>query len=276
LKIDNDKVIINKRGELTFLEFANLKKYDRILTHCFTTRLGGVSEGECSTLNLSFNRNDSRENVIQNYQSISRALGVDFDKIVLSDQVHDNKIYIVHKEDAGKGLTRESDIKCYDGLATNEKGIPLVTFYADCVPVLMLDTKNEAIAAVHSGWKSTTKKISIEAVKRLQQEYNTDLKDLQIAIGPSLCQNCFEVDKEVYDLFRDNYDWIDKYTEVKSGKYYIALQKVIKHSLADAGVPKENILISDICTKCNNDVFFSYRGDNKKTGSLAAFMMLRE
>jgi YfiH family protein len=235
-----------------------------------------VSQGECSSLNLSFNRNDTRENVISNYHIISDALGIDFNKIVLSDQVHDNKIYIVRKEDAGKGLARESDIKGYDGLITNVKGIPLVTFYADCVPVLMLDTKNEAIAAVHSGWKSTVLKISNEAVRKLRQEFSTKPEDLQVAIGPSLCRGCFEVGREVYDLFKDNYVWVDNYTEFKSGKYYISLQDVIKKSLTEEGIPKENIVISDVCTKCNKDTFFSYRGDNKKTGSLAAVMMLKD
>ncbi|MDF2988573.1 MAG: hypothetical protein K0R50_4083 [Eubacterium sp.] len=271
----NDRIIVNRKADLQYIEFKNLKKYDTVLAHCFTTRLGGVSTGECSTLNLSFTRNDSRSNVIRNYHILADALGVDFDKMVLSNQVHDKKIRYVGAEDAGKGLSKESDIIGYDGLSTDVPGIPLVTFYADCVPVLILDPVKKAITAVHSGWKSTLENISAEAIKLMKERYNSNLKELQIAIGPSICQSCFEVDEGVYIRFINKYPWCDTYLEKKNDKYYINLQQIIKKVLVDEGVPEENILLSDVCTKCNNDVFFSYRGDQRKTGSLVAVMMLK-
>lgn len=271
----NENIILKQKNDLLYIQFENLNKHENILTHCFTTRLGGVSKGECSSLNLSFNRKDSRDNVIENYKLLADAIGVDFDKMVLSNQIHDNKIRIVNDEDAGKGLIRDSDIIGFDGLSTNRPGIPLVTFYADCVPVLFLDPVKKAITAVHSGWKSTVKNISYEALLLMQNRYNSNLRDMQIAIGPSICMNCFEVDKDVYDSFKEKFSWCDKYTEYRNGKYYMGLQKIIKHVLVDAGVPEENILISDVCTKCNTDVLFSFRGDNGKTGSLAAVMMLK-
>ncbi len=271
----NDRFCVHKKDGLQYIEFTNLKKYENILTHCFTTRHGGVSKGECTSLNLSFNRKDSRENVISNYHIIAEAIEVDFNKMVLSNQVHDNKIRFVSAEDAGKGLARDSDIIGYDGLTTNVPGIPLVTFYADCVPVLMLDPVKKAITAVHSGWKSTLENISGEALELMKQIYKSDLKDLQIAIGPSICQDCFEVGEDVYGLFKNKYPWCDTYVDSRNGKYYINLQQIISRVLADAGVPDNNILISGVCTKCNNDMFFSYRGDHKCTGSLAAIMMLK-
>ncbi len=272
----NDRIIVQKKSDLEFLEFRNLKNYQDILTHCFTTRLGGVSSGDCTSLNLSFNRNDSRENVLANYHIIAGAIGADFDKMVLSHQVHDNKIRYVGSGDAGKGLTRESDIIGYDGLTTDVPGIPLVTFYADCVPVLMLDPVKKAITAVHSGWKSTLANISLEALRLMQERYKSNMEDLQVAVGPSICKNCFEVGAEVYELFMDKYPWCDTYTDRLNDKYHINLQQIIKRVLTDSGVPEKNILLSDTCTKCNNDVFFSYRGDRKKTGSLAAIMMLKQ
>ncbi len=271
----NDKVIVRRINNLQFVEFTNLKKYEDILTHCFTTRLGGVSTGECHSLNLSFNRNDSRENVITNYRIIAEAIGADFDKMVLSNQVHDNKIRYVSEADAGKGLTKDSDILGYDGLTTNVTGIPIVTFYADCVPVLILDTVKKAITAVHSGWKSTVKNITLEALNLMENKYKSNMRDLQIAIGPSICKNCFEVDEEVYNQFKKMYSWCDIYTTKGNGKYYIDLQRIIKRVVVEAGVPEENILLSEICTECNNDVFYSYRGDQRKTGSLAAIMVLK-
>ncbi len=271
----NDRFYVHKQDDLKYIEFTNLKKYEKILTHCFTTRHGGVSKDECTSLNLSFNRKDSRENVLTNYHIIAEAIEVDFNKMVLSNQVHENKIRFVSAEDAGKGLARDSDIIGYDGLTTNVPGIPLVTFYADCVPVLMLDPVKKAITAVHSGWKSTLENISGEALELMKQIYKSDSKDLQIAIGPSICQNCFEVGEDVYRLFKDKYTWCDTYVDSRNGKYYINLQRIISRVLTDAGVPDNNILVSGVCTKCNNDMFFSYRGDHKCTGSLAAIMMLK-
>ena len=274
-RLENDKITVLQEKELALIQFNNLLQYEDILTHAFTTRLGGVSSGECSSLNLSFNRNDSAENVKSNYRIVADALGLDYQKLVLSNQVHDNKIFVVGEKDAGKGLTKESDIIGYDGLITNCSGVPLVTFFADCVPVLMLDPENKAIAAVHSGWKSTVRNISFEAVKLMQSEYGTKPEKLKVAIGPSLCQKCFEVSSDVYEEFVNAFSFIDTFSKKIGDKYYISLQEIIKKVLIDANVNEENILISDICTKCNNDVFFSYRGDNKMTGSLAAFMMLK-
>ncbi len=272
----NDRITVQKKGDLVYLEFANLKEYDSMLTHCFTTRLGGVSTGECTALNLSFNRNDSRDNVLQNYRIIAQALGVDFNKLVLSHQVHDNKIKYVGLEDAGKGLVIDSDIIGYDGLTTNIPGIPLVTFYADCVPVLILDPVKKAISAVHSGWKSTLGNIAYEALTQMKSLYDSQMSDLRIVIGPSICSSCFEVGEEVYRLFADKFSWCHAYVKRKSDRYYIDLQQIIKKVLTDSGVLDKNILVSDICTKCNKDVFYSYRGDEKKTGSLAAIMMLKD
>ncbi len=271
----NDKIILTEVNDLLYVEFRNLKNFGDILVHCFTTRLGGVSEGECSSLNLSFNRNDSRDNVLKNYKILADALKVDFDKMVLSNQVHDNKIKFVDMHDMGKGLTKESDITGFDGLSTNQPGIPLVTFYADCVPILILDSQKKAITAVHSGWKSTVKNIAYEALMFMKDRYGSDMRDLQVAIGPSICKDCFEVDKEVYDLFVDKFVWCKRYTEFKDGKYHIDLPGIIRQVLVDEGVPYNNITLSDVCTKCNNDVFFSFRGDDRKTGSLAAIMMLK-
>ena len=274
-RLENENIKVFQKQELALIQFDNLLQYEDILTHAFTTRLGGVSSGECSSLNLSFNRNDSEKNVKSNYRIVADALGLDYNKLVLSNQVHDNKIFVVGEKDAGKGLALESDIIGYDGLITNCIGVPLVTFFADCVPVLMLDPENKAIAAIHSGWKSTVRNISYEAVKLMQSEYGTKPETLKVAIGPSLCQQCFEISSDVYNEFVNTFSFIDMFSKKVGDKYYVSLQQIIKKVLVVANVKEENILISDICTKCNNDVFFSYRGDNQKTGSLAAFMMLK-
>ncbi|MCX7711070.1 MAG: peptidoglycan editing factor PgeF [Clostridia bacterium] len=275
-KLDNESINHVKKGDLEYIQFKNLSKYDSLVTHCFTTRKGGVSTGECSTLNMGFNRKDQRENVEANYKRISEALGIDYKNMAFSNQVHDSKVRIVTENDRGKGILRESDIIGYDGLITNCKEVVLVTFYADCVPLFFLDPVKEVIALSHSGWRSSVKGIGRETIEKMHENFGCSPVDIVVGIGPSISQCCFEVGEEVYEEFAATYPWCTAYIrKTDADKWHIHLQEIIKKTLVDAGVSNENISISGICTKCNKDVFFSHRGDQGKTGSLAAIMQLR-
>ncbi|MCX7922965.1 MAG: peptidoglycan editing factor PgeF [Clostridia bacterium] len=272
---NNDSIIYVKNDGVEYIQFKNFKKYEGIISHCFTTRLGGVSTGECSFLNLGFNRKDLRENVEENYSRIAGALNINCSNMVFSNQVHDNKIKSVTEDDRGKGILRESDIIGYDGLITNKKEVALVTFYADCVPVFFFEPERKVIAISHSGWRGTVKEIARETVMKMVNEYGCSASKIEAAIGPSISQCCFEVGDEVYNEFIEKLNWSEKYCSKKSdGKWLINLQGIIRDTLIDAGVPEDNICVSGICTKCNNDVFFSHRGDKGKTGSLAAIMQI--
>ncbi|HHW47424.1 MAG TPA: peptidoglycan editing factor PgeF [Clostridiaceae bacterium] len=268
--------IIKDINGLKYVQFKNLLKYEGQLVHCFTTRIGGVSSGECATLNLGFNRNDSRENVLENYRRVCNALDIDMESLVFSNQVHDKRIKIVDENDRGKGITRESDIIGYDALATNCKNVALVTFYADCVPVLLYDSGKGAIASVHSGWRGTVKKIAANAVRKMAEAYGCNPGKIEAVIGPSIGRCCFEVGEEVYREFVENIEYSADCC-VKTGirKWNVDLQEIIKKTLIYSGLKENNIYLSEICTKCNKDMFFSHRGDNGKTGSLAAIMMLK-
>jgi len=262
-------------GELRLLQFKSLLSTSNEVTHCFTTRLGGVSTGECFSLNLGFNRNDLKENVLENYRRVCDTLGIDIENLVLSRQVHDNKIYKVYSSDKGKGISKENDLLGYDGLMTDEKNIALVTFYADCVPLFFYDPVNKAIALSHSGWRSTQKSIAAETVRAMRREYGTDISRLICGIGPSIRQCCFEVGEEVVKEFSDAIPWSNTFCERKiNGKWHIDLQGIIRSTLLQEGVLEENISDANICTKCNKDIFFSHRGDKGKTGSMTAIMQL--
>jgi len=263
------------KNQIRYIQFDSFRKYEKILTHCFTTRNFGVSTDEYSSLNMGFKTDDKRENVLENFKRVTDALGISIDNIVLSDQVHDTKIKVVDESDRGKGITRESDIRGYDGLMTNARGVALVTFYADCVPVFLFDPKKKAIALVHSGWRGTVGKIADNAVKMMNEVYGCDCSDILAAIGPSIGKCCFETGDEVYREFSDKMDWSGKYCEKKpDGKWNIGLQGIIKETLVRAGVPEGNITVSNICTMCNRDLFFSHRGDKGRTGRMAAIMQL--
>ena len=152
----NNGIIYIEKNGVQLIQFKSLLKYKNI-THCFTTRNGGVSKNEYQSLNLAFNKNDDKKNVYENFKRVSKAVGIDIENMVFSNQVHDNKIKIVSEEDIGKGIIRESDIIGIDGLITNAKKVALVTFYADCVPVFLYDPIKNVIGSVHSGWKGTVK-----------------------------------------------------------------------------------------------------------------------
>jgi len=265
-----------KRRGVEFVQFPIFKKFEDVLVHCFTTRRGGVSVGECESLNLSFNRNDSRENVMENFKRIASALDIDYRNMVLSSQVHGCRVLAVTKDDRGKGLVRSSDIFGYDGLVTDQSEVALVTFYADCVPLFFFDSKRKAIGLSHSGWRGTVKNIAAETIRVMKEAYGTDPQDIYAAIGPSIGCCCFEVGQEVHDEFINAFSWSRDYCkkDVK-GKYFIDLQGIIKKSMIDEGIPEDRICISGVCTKCNNHIFFSHRGDKGRTGSLAAIMQIR-
>jgi polyphenol oxidase len=250
--------------------------HEDLLAHCFTTRIGGVSSNECESLNLGFNRKDSRENVIENFKRVAEVLDINHENMVFSNQVHDNKVKAVDEKDLGKGIVRDSDILGYDGLITDRPGVALVTFYADCVPVLFFDPVKKVIAASHSGWRGTVKEIASVTVKKMEEEYNCCLKNIKVAIGPSLGQCCFEVGEEVYIEFVQTLPWCERYCKKRDNeKWYIDLQSIILTTLTHSGISEENIFKANVCTKCNRDIFFSHRGDMGKTGSLAAVMQIK-
>lgn len=271
----NENITYNSINGVEFIQFNNLKKYESIISHGFTTRIGGVSTGECSSLNMGFNRKDTRENVLENYRRVAEVLNIDCSNMVLSKQVHDSKIKTVDEEDRGKGIFKESDIFGYDGLMTNKRNVALVTFYADCVPLLFFDPEKKVIAESHSGWRGTLKEIAKETVIAMHKEYGCRVEDIITAIGPSIGECCFEVGKEVYEEFKAKHHDIDVFCKwLNEDKLKIDLQSFIKRTMLKQGVREENICMSGICTKCNNDIFFSHRGDNGKTGSLTAIMQL--
>lgn len=272
-RIGNGTILVTD-GELKYIEFECLNKFSDMITHCMSTRIGGVSAGECSALNMGFNRNDSRENVLENYRLLCKSAGIDTQSLVLTNQVHETIIQMVDDSDKGKGIWRDNDIKGVDGLLTVTPGVTLVTFYADCVPIFLFEPGIKAIALLHSGWKGTLKSIVSEALKAMARLPGFKVERLVAAIGPSIGSCCFEVGEDVYRLFAERYKDVAFYKPSKDGKWKIDLQGIIETDLIREGLLDENIHNSGVCTKCRKDLFFSHRGDNGKTGSLAAFMQI--
>lgn len=278
LKYINESKIcqIEDKAGVTFITFPGLNEYKNMLVHGFSTRLGGVSKAHLSSMNLSFSRGDERENVLENHRRFAKALGYKEKDLVFSNQVHKTNFHIVTKEDKGKGIIKESDILEIDGLVTDEKDIPIITFFADCVPIFLFDPQKEVIALVHSGWRGTVEKISAKMIALMENQYGCQPVDIRCAIAPSICYNCYEVSEDVAGQFIDKFgDGKDLLYKKENGKYQLNLHRACEMTLLDAGISKEHIDITDLCTCCNPDFFFSHRASHGMRGNLAAVMMLK-
>ncbi len=276
-KQDTPKMQVHRDGELVWLSYPALDQMDW-LVNGFSTRLGGVSEGIFSSMNLSFTRGDDPEAVMENYRRISRSLGFRPEDIVTSDQTHTTNLKVVGAEHCGSGITRERDFSEVDGMMTDVPGVVLATFYADCVPLYFVDPVHRAVALSHSGWRGTVGRMGRETILRMQQEYGTDPKDLITAIGPSICQDCYEVSEDVIDAFRKEFpeELHDRlFYPTVPGKFQLNLWEANRRILMDAGVRAEQIYLPGVCTCCNPEVLFSHRASRGKRGNLAAFLSLK-
>ena len=177
-----------------------------IVTSAFSTRLGGVSEGYYSSLNLSFDRGDDPARVLENFKRIGASMGVAVEDMVLSKQTHTTNVRVVTKEDKGKGVMRERNYTDVDGMITNVPGICLVTSYADCVPLYFVDPVKKAIGLSHSGWRGTVGKIGKNTVQLMQENFGSKPEDLLAAVGPSVCMDCYEVSEDVIEQFKEAFE----------------------------------------------------------------------
>ena len=229
-----------------------------IVTSAFSTRLGGVSEGYYSSLNLSFDRGDDPERVLENFKRIGASMGVNVEDMVLSKQTHTTNVRVVTAEDKGKGVMRERNYTDVDGMITNVPGICLVTSYADCVPLYFVDPVKKAIGLSHSGWRGTVGKIGKVTIEKMGELYGTKPEDIVACIGPSICQKCYEISEEVAVQFKEAFP--DNIKEILidkgNGKYQLDLWECNRINFKEAGVLPENIKVTDICTCHNTDVLF--------------------
>lgn len=271
----SDTMKINFNNALAYLTFDSLSELP-FIRHAFSTRLGGVSTGEFNSMNMSFNRGDSDSNVTENYKRLCSAVGIEYESLVASAQDHHTVIRKVTSEDKGVGIFKPRDMDSVDGLITNEKGVTLVTYFADCTPILLVDKKNMAIGAAHAGWRGTVAQIGKIIVEKMGEEYGTDPKDVIATIGPAINKCCYEVDKPVADKFTEIEGTDSTYfvNNIGGGKYKVDLIETNKQILMSAGVELKNITLSDVCTKCNCDLVWSHRATGGKRGGMCALIEL--
>lgn len=263
--------------ETPYISFPVLSKFP-FLKHGFSTRLGGVSEGIFSTMNLGADTLpyvDAPANIEENYRRISKSIGFDVNTIVVSHQTHKTEIRVVEECDRGKGLFIPRDYSDIDGLITNKPNITLVTKYADCVPLYFVDPIKKAIGLSHAGWRGTVNKIAKVTVEELQNHFGSNPQDIIAVIGPSICVDCYEIGIDTAEEFMKafpDYQEARILSPKENGKYLCDLWAANRSVLIEAGLLAENIHISGVCTSCNSDLLFSHRKTQGKRGSLAAFL----
>lgn len=279
LNYKNGKHIFDEvEKETPYLSYPLLEKTG-IVRHGFSTRLGGASGGYFSSLNLSFDRGDDKEAVMENFRRIGRSLGVRCEDMVLSKQTHTTNVRVVTEEDRGKGIIKERDYTDVDGLVTNIPGICLVTSYADCVPLYFVDPVRKVIGLSHSGWRGTVGKIGKKTVQVMQEKFASEPADILAAVGPSVCMDCYEVSSDVIGRFKENFDekfWGELFYEKPDGKYQLDLWKANELILLESGIVPEHIAITNVCTHCNSKILYSHRASGNKRGNLCGFLALRE
>lgn len=275
--VNSKNLHLNNKDGIFYITFPKLERLNCV-SHAFTTRLGGVSEGMYSTMNMSFSNGDKEESVLENYRRMCNIIKVDINKVTLSRQTHTNNVRIITKDDIGKGLTKNRDYDNVDGLITNIPGVCLVTHFADCTPLLFCDPVKKVVATSHAGWRGTATQIGKVTVEKMMAEFGCSPENIVAAIGPSICKNCYEVDSPVYDPV-SRIKYLDKskiFLDKGNGKYMFDLWETNRQILISAGIKPENIDVTDLCTNCNPNVFHSHRFTGGKRGILAAMIAIKE
>jgi polyphenol oxidase len=281
---------LHKAGGLEVLQLDLFRKLPW-LVHGFSTRLGGVSElaGE-KVLNLSFTEWDTRENVEENRRRLQRAIGADKFTPVAMKQIHSDAIHLFR--------AAPSQVCSGDASATNQPGLLLAVQTADCVPILLVDPKHRAVAAIHAGWRGTLARITEKAVGRMQLEFASRPQDLLAAIGPSIGPCCYEVGADFVPKFTAQFaDAADYFDEARSGEepnplqwlnmappghqpppkaVHLDLRKANRSQLLAAGLRPQDIFESSLCTGCRTDLFFSYRKEGPRSGRLLSVVGIRD
>ena len=268
---------LNNPDKVPYLTYISLSEI-YFINHAFSTRLGGVSTGEFDSMNLAFNRGDNPDNVTENYKRLCKSAGFEYENLVASSQDHNTFVRVVTSENKGVGIYKPKDIQSVDALVTNETGITLVTYYADCTPLFFVDTNKKVIGLAHAGWRGTVGRIGQNVVQKMQEQYGTNPADVKAAIGPAISVCCYEVDFPCAENFLklENVDSSKFVFEKADGKYMVDLLEANRQILISAGVKSENITVSDVCTNCNSELLWSHRATKGKRGTMCAMLAITD
>lgn len=269
LDLSNENIIHVKKEGLEYIVFKRLLEYKNII-HCYTLKP------------IDFGTNDAydvkKQEIDNNFKKISEEFGFDVKNIYRPRQTHTDRVEVAEDGYSGIFNDRYNNV---DGFVTDKENKILVVGFADCTPLLFYDPTKNVIANVHSGWKGTYQEIGVRAVEKMKKEYGCNPEDLICCIGPHIRKCHFEVEQDIRDMFFEKFKKIDNIDEIitkdeTKQKYYIDTLKINIEILKRAGLKKENIIDSKICTVCNSDVCHSYRTDKELSGRSISIMGRRK
>ncbi|CAM3533358.1 peptidoglycan editing factor PgeF [Paenibacillus lupini] len=283
--MESFKSILSAKGPSLFL-LPTWMEQNEYLTAGFTSRNGGVSEEPWASLNVGLHVGDQDADVVRNRQLIAEAIDWPFEAWTCGEQVHGSDVFAVTEVERGMGrLSRASAIADTDALITNVPGVLLASFYADCVPLYFYDPEHQAVALAHAGWKGTVQQIAIRTIEAMEKQYGSKPEQIRCAIGPSIDDCCYEVDGFVIDklqpLVQELANLVNSVPEsmltlVENGKAMVNLKQINRHIMLKAGILPIHIELSEWCTGCSSDQFFSHRKEGGKTGRMASWIGIRE
>jgi YfiH family protein len=263
---------LTKIHSIEYFESSLLSDCD-FLVHAFCTRLGGVSEDEYASLNISFREGDLESRVLQNWHRLAMAFAIPLDKFLTLNQVHGDDIFVI--KPFGDYYS-SSEALNYDAIVTSRTNLAVCIKTADCVPVFIVDRVNKIIAVVHAGWRGSALEITAKVVRLLIKKYDSSPRDILTAIGPSIGQCCFEVDSATANTFfeqKNNEAFL--FPGARPSKWMLDLAEANRRQILNCDVPERNIDVSDLCTSCRQDLFFSHRDSGGITGRQVNFMMIK-
>ncbi|MBI5892191.1 MAG: peptidoglycan editing factor PgeF [Deltaproteobacteria bacterium] len=261
--------MLKNKEDIKYIACPKLEAY-AATSHAFLTRTGGTSGGVFSSLNFDLRDGDNESNVKYNKTKAAKVFGFNPLNLITVNQVHGDNIFIIDKK------TPLSKKVSADAIITNLKGIAIAVLTADCVPIILLDPLNTAIAIVHAGWKGTLKKIAQKTILSMSEKFGTSVETLVAAIGPCIGECCYNVAESVVKLFKNTFPDYKEFIKLEKSDWKLDLKRANYIQLVCAGLLKKNIWTANHCTSCRKDLFFSYRRDNKKTGRQMSFVMINK
>lgn len=244
------------------------------VSHGFSTREGGITvDPPKASLNLSWTRCGSPEEVIANFKIFAEGAGIDYDDMAVVNHEHGANVLRIAHEHRGRGFYKEPLPPC-DGIITDDPTVTLVTSHADCGAYFFYDPVHRAIGMAHAGWKGTLLRIGAEMARRMAEEFDTDPSDIIAATGPCICRDCFEVDADLGEKFQSEFGYPGISRPGRQGKAYVDLELAAAVQFVEAGIRPENITLMNACTYEDRRHFFSHRRDKGITGSMAAYIKL--
>lgn len=262
--------------EIPYLNYYHFTAFDT-LKHYVSTRHGGVSDGEFSSLNISLGTADKPENIRENRHRIAQAMGISDERLIFPRQTHQDRIVCVTADAlAASKEVLETQLACTDALITQEKNVCISVISADCVPVLFFDPVQQAIGAAHGGWRGTVQKIAQKTALAMQTNFGSKPEDLVVGIGPSIGPKVYEVGSEVIEAVETAFGTKKGliHQETKEGKGIFDLWEANRRQLLEVGVKEEWIECAEICTYTHHELFFSARRWKGKGGRFASGIML--